>query len=399
MTVILLIISVAVMLYSLASGRLSRSVITMPMLFTTLGFALSEPLTGLGGLGLGREQGHAAVRLIAEVTLILVLFADASHVRRHVLGMSWQVPVRMLLIGMPLTIGLGTLFISLLFPGWGLGMALLTAAVLTPTDAALGQTVTSSPDVPERLRQTVNIESGLNDGLALPFVLLGAVIAVSEMAGPDNAGLLRASIIQVGVGPVAGALVGWLVAVALDKANDAKMTEETSTGLVFTGAAFAAFLLAEVLGGNGFLSAFVAGAVFGNVYRHNIHFISEFMEGEGQMLTMASFLVFGAVLLPVGLAHGTWQSLATAVGFLTVIRILPVWLALAGTGLATREKLFLGWFGPRGLASILFCVIMLEEFNLPGEDELLACMSMTVCLSIIAHGLSAQPMAKRIGRP
>jgi NhaP-type Na+/H+ or K+/H+ antiporter len=137
---------------------------------------------------------------------------------------------------------------------------------------------------------------------------------------------------------------------------------------------------------------------FGNTYKHNIHFIGEFMEGVGQILTMFAFLVFGALLLPDGIEHLSWKPIAVAIMFLTVVRMLPIWLSLLGTDLALREKLFLGWFGPRGLASILFTLIMTDEFDFPGEAELLACVSMTVFLSIIVHGVSAAPLSKWIGK-
>lgn len=388
---ILLGLIACVIVYSLLTKAISRTVVTLPMIFTGLGLLAAEPTKMLAE----PEVLDATKRFLAEVTLIIVLFADASHVRFSELRQNYKLPLRMLVIGMPLSILLGTLIITVLNPGAGIAMALLTAALLTPTDAALGQTVVSSTQVPLKLRQTINVESGLNDGLALPFVLLGAILA-SGSVGAD--GLLTSAIIQIVLGPLAGIVVGWGVAKLLGIADERDWSMESARGVVFLTTAFAAFLAAEIIGGNGFIAAFVAGAVFGNSYRNDLHFISEFMEGNGQLLTMSSFFVFGALLLPNGLEHLSVFSVSVGILFLTIVRIAPIVLSLWGTGLHLKEKLFLGWFGPRGLASILFTLIILDEYEFPGEAELLACVSVTVLLSIILHGLTAAPLAQRIGR-
>jgi len=173
---------------------------------------------------------------------------------------------------------------------------------------------------------------------------------------------------------------------------------ESAQGIVFVATAFISYLVAELIGGNGFISAFVAGAVFGNTYRHDIHFISEFMEGTGQLLTMAAFLVFGALMLPDALQHASIVSVTIAAGFLTFVRMVPIWISLAGTTLRLRDKLFVGWFGPRGLASILFTLIVMEKYDFPNKEELLACVSLTVLLSAILHGITAAPLTKLIAR-
>jgi len=192
-----------------------------------------------------------------------------------------------------------------------------------------------------------------------------------------------------------GLCIGWAVARLLDYAKNKNAISISSEGVVFLCTSFAAFLLAEDVGGNGFISAFVAGAVFGNVYKHDITFISEFMDCQGQLLTMAAFLIFGAVLLPSGIEHMSWIPVVVALLFLTVVRMLPIWFSLKGTSLSFKEKLFLGWFGPRGLASILFSLVIIDEYDIPNEEELLACVVMTVFLSIILHGISANPLVRR----
>lgn len=371
-------ILVCVIAYALLSKSITKTILTLPIIFMVIGYVCSKSIEGAAS----PEALDHGRRLLAEVTLVLVLFSDASHVRLMRLRESFKLPLRMLLIGLPLTIALGTLVAFLLSPESGLAMALLTAAVLTPTDAALGQTVVTSPDVPTRLSQTINVESGLNDGLVLPFVLLGAILASTGM-GHSTDGLAMDAVLQIVLGPIIGIAFGWGFAKAMDLAQNRDLMAEAAGGVAFVSVAFAAF---------------IGGMVFGNTYKHDIHFISEFMEGVGQLLTMAAFFVFGALLLPDGLTHMTWNAVVLAVLFLTVVHMLPIWLSLAGTGLALREKLFLGWFGPRGIASILFTLIMIDEFDFPGEEELLACVSMTVFLSIILHGVTAAPLSKWIGR-
>lgn len=385
---------VCIFTYSLLTNALAKTILTLPIVFMIVGYLSARPIEVLAE----PEVLDAGKRLLAEITLVLVLFSDASHVRLKSLRSHFGVPLRMLVIGMPLTIGLGAIFAYLLNPESGLAMALLTAALLTPTDATLGQTIVSSKDVPETLRQTINVESGLNDGLALPFVLFGAILASAGMEGAHTDELAASATLQIVLGPLVGVAIGWVFAKVMDAAQDRSLMAEAAGGVAFLAVAFSAFITSEIVGGNGFIAAFVAGIVFGNTYKHDIHFIGEFMEGVGQLLTMFAFIVFGALLLPDGLAHANWKAVVLAILFLTVVRMLPIWLSLLGTGLALREKLFLGWFGPRGLASILFTLIMMDEFDFPGEEELLACVSMTVFLSIILHGISAATLSRWIGR-
>jgi NhaP-type Na+/H+ or K+/H+ antiporter len=316
----------AFIVYSLLSRAIDRSLLTLPIIFMCLGYAVSGPLHAAAA----PEVLHEGKRLLAEITLVLVLFSDASRVRFSRLKENWALPCRMLLIGLPLSIALGTVVALLISPSSGFAMALLTAAVLTPTDAALGQAVVSSPDVPEQLSETINVESGLNDGLVLPFVLLGAILASAGMAEAKTDGLALSAVTQIVLGPLAGIGVGWLVAKAMDLAQNRDLIAEAAEGVVFLATAFAAYVAAEAIGGNGFIAAFVAGMVFGNTYRHDIRFVREFMEGAGQLLTMAAFLVFGALLLPDGLAHATPRAVVLAVLFLTVVRIGAIWLSLTG---------------------------------------------------------------------
>jgi NhaP-type Na+/H+ or K+/H+ antiporter len=390
----LLIVLAFAAAYALLSRRIEASVLTLPMIFTALGLAIGPAGLDMVPAVIDQEVIH----LITEITLILLLFSDASGVRRQSLAGNAAIPARMLLIGMGATIILGMLVARWVSPDQPWALALLVAAILTPTDAALGQSVLTNSAVPQRIGQSINVESGLNDGLVLPVVLVAAILAADGMsthdgAVPDNIALF--ALLQVTLGPLVGLAIGFGAAKLLDLAVDRKATTTVAQGLYFLTLAFFTFFAAEAVGGNGFIAAFVGGFVFGNTLRAPSMFIREFMEGEGQLLTLLTFLIFGAVLAPVGLEHATWQTATLAILFLTVVRMLPIWLYLAGAGLTTYEKLFLGWFGPRGLASILFALMVLERFEIPGGEELVACVVLTVLMSIVLHGLTATPLSNR----
>ncbi|MDT0618610.1 sodium:proton antiporter [Salinisphaera sp. P385] len=391
------LILLGVIAFAALSRRLETSMVTLPMVFAAFGW-----LIGQGGAELvPMHAEHEIIHTIAEITLILVLFADASRVDLRALRSHYAIPARMLLVGMPLTILLGTLLAHWVTPDASWAVALLVAAILTPTDAALGQTVVTSPAIPPRLRQGINVESGLNDGLALPVVMIAAIISAQGTGTvvegvPDN--VVVFALMQVVLGPLAGVVIGYLFARMLDAAINARFITTPFQGIYFLATAFLAFVAAELAGGNGLIAAFVGGLVFGHTLRSSTTFISEFMEGEGQLLTMFTFLIFGAVMVPLGIEHVTWKTVVLAIAYLSVIRVLPVWLSLAGSGLSSYEKIFLGWFGPRGLASILFALLILERFAIPGGDEILSCVVLTVMLSIVLHGVSANPMAGRFAQ-
>jgi len=270
--------------------------------------------------------------------------------------------------------------------------------LLAPTDAALGQSVVSAKAVPLRIRQSINIESGLNDGIALPAVLLFAALAGAAHGGNEAGDWLRFGLMQVTLGPLAGAIIGYAGARLIDTAAERGWTTTASQGIGILSLAVLAYVLAEMIGGNGFISAFVAGVVFGNSIRHPCTFLFEFMESEGQLLMLITFLVFGAALLPEGLAHVDVTVVVYALLSLTAIRMIPIALSLLGSGIRMPTYLFLGWFGPRGLASILFVLLILEEAEIPHRDEIFSITVVTVALSVILHGISAAPLAKVYGR-
>jgi NhaP-type Na+/H+ or K+/H+ antiporter len=248
------------------------------------------------------------------------------------------------------------------------------------------------------VRQAINIESGLNDGIALPAVLLFAALAgMAEGAGEAN-DWLRFGTLQVTLGPLAGIAIGFVGAKLIDAAAESGRATTPFQGVAILALAVLCYVGAEMIGGNGFIAAFVGGMVFGNTIRHPCTFLFEFMETEGQLLMLITFMVFGAALLPEGLAGVGVMHVVYAVLSLTVIRMLPIAISLLGSGVAAPTYAFLGWFGPRGLASILFVLLILEETKIMGESDILTVTVITVALSTLLHGVSAAPFAAAYGR-
>lgn len=381
----------ALLAFGLVSGRLQGSVLTGPMLFAAFGLLAGPAVTGLISLKISNTGLH----ILAEATLILVLFSDAASIDLRSLRRDHNLPVRMLVIGMPLTIVLGAIAAVVLFAGLSIWEALLLAAILAPTDAALGQAVLLNRAVPVRIRQALNVESGLNDGIALTVVLVLASLASMQQEAIDVSGWPLFGLKQVTLGPIAGVIVGFAGAKLVALCHRAGWLNDSGEGISALALAFGAYALAEVMHGNGFVAAFVAGLVFGNTLKLRCKFLYEFAETEGQILILFTFMAFGVVMLPMAITDLSVTVVVFALLALTVLRMVPVTLSLLGTGIRPVTSLFLGWFGPRGLASILFSLLILEKTDIAHKDELLIAIVVTVTLSILAHGITAGPLSRR----
>lgn len=390
---IAVVIAGAFLAYALASRKLADSLLTGPMLFAALGLVIGPQVLGWVDLPISHDNIH----LLAEITLVVVLFTDAAGADFGALTRARSLPTRMLLIGMPLAMLLGTLAALGLFPGWTIWEAALLAAILTPTDAALGQAVTENDAVPARIRAAINSESGLNDGLALPLVLLFAALVGQAAAGGAGHWLMLIGQ-QIVLGPAAGIAVGHLGGRWIGSAYEHGWMSEWAEGIAALAIAIGAFSLAEAVHGNGFLAAFAGGLAFGCALGRRCRFLFEFQNSEAHMLVLITFLVVGAMLMPAAAGHFSIACVLFALFALTVMRMLPIAISLVGLGLKREQIAFLGWFGPRGLASILFVLVILEQTRFDRNDEMLAAVVLTVGLSIIGHGVSAAPWARRLGR-
>jgi len=339
------------------------------------------------------DLDNAVIHIIAEITLILVLFTDAARINLKALWEDHDVPVRLLLVGMPLTILAGVLAAKWLLPELLMLEALVLAVILAPTDAALGQAVVSSPLVPNRIRQSLNVESGLNDGIALPLLLFVISFAASSQ-GHGDTDWIKFVLLQITLGPIAGIAVGWIGTRAINAAIERKYLTHEFCNIYLLCIAFIAYLGADLIGGNGFIAAFTAGVATGNTLKHVNEELYEFAESEGQLLNLIIFFLFGVTLLPQVWPQITWNIVFYALLSLTVVRVLPVFLSLLGKHLRWETTIFLGWFGPRGLASILFVLLVLEHAELANESLVFNTVIVTVAFSVLLHGLSALPGVK-----
>ena len=378
------------LLFAALSHRLKRSYVTLAIFFTSTGL-LAGPVLGLLDLKLGSEP----IKLLAEATLTLVLFSDASRISIPALRREFSVPARLLGLGLPMTIAAGTVAGAVILPEVSLVEALVLAVILACTDAALGQAVVTDRRIPSRIRQGLNVESGLNDGLCVPLFFIALAIAEADEGALSARGALELVAEEIGWGLVGGISAGALGAVALRTAQRRGLAEAHWLQILTAATALLAAGIAHGLGGSIFIAAFVGGFVFGAVRRDVGGEVGYLVDQGGEVLNAVTFLMFGAVILGPVIDDLGWEALLYAVVSLTVVRMLPVALAMLGTRARPPTIAFLGWFGPRGLASIVFAVILVEESALPHQETLLLAVVATVGLSVYAHGLSALPLTER----
>ena len=375
-----------IFVYSLFSGRLERTVITAPILFTTAGILILLAVPGMREL----EHDFVLYLRIAEAGLVLLLFTDASRTDLGLLKNIRNLPIRLLSTGMLLTILLGALAALGVFPNLTIWEAGILAAILAPTDAGLGQIIVNSPLVPLRIRQALNVEAGLNDGLSVPFMLF--FIALVEKGQAGQQGVLGRFIVeQLGYGGLVGAGIGLAGGLLLGLAHRKKWMAEQLQQLGVIALPLLCLLASEAVGASPFIAAFVAGLAVQVGFKEAGTQSVEFTEQWGSLLNLWVFFLFG--LLVARNAHQfTLAALLYAALSLTIVRMLPVALALAGTRLSRATVLFMGWFGPRGLASIVLVLVYLEhELHNPGEATIRIAVMATVLASIFSHGLSAMP--------
>ena len=388
----LAIVTALVFAWGTLSARLDRFDVTAPITFVLAGVLLTHGLLA----PLGFAPSPEAVKALAEVTLVLVLFSDASRVGLRDLRADVGLCLRLLGIGLPLTIGLGTLLALALFKDMNVWLALLVGAALAPTDAALGAGLMVNPAVPERIRRLTNVESGLNDGIATPVVLV-AVAGAGTAGHEGGIGPARA-VAELALGALIGAVVGgaggFLVRAALRRG----WAEGSFAGSAVLALALCAYACALALHGNGFIAAFVGGLAFGAIGGRRGERLMPFVEETGSLVSLLVWLAFGAIAVVPALKGLTWQTVVYAALSLTVIRMAPVAVALARGPLGRAAVLFVGWFGPRGLASVVFALLAREGLGEQVAGPAVRVIAVTVLLSVIAHGVTADPLARRYGQ-
>ena len=384
-------VAVTLLAFAAISGRIAGTPITAAMVFTAVGLVVGSEALGL----VEPAPAGETVKLLAEATLALVLFADASRIDVRALRGELSVPLRLLGIGLPLTLLAGFILALVVFPDLLWAEALLLAVILAPTDAALGQAVVTLTRLPSRVRQGLNVESGLNDGICVPLFWIVLAIAQAESGAIGDGAAVRLVLEQIGYGILAGVVAGVAAACVVVVAGARQFVGGSWLQIVPLAGAGLAFGLADPIGGSGFIAAFVGGFVFGAIRRRSGGEVGHLIEELGEVFSAVTFIVFGAVLLGPVLGDVTWSIALYAVLSLTVVRMLPVAIAMIGAGARKPTLAFLGWFGPRGLASIVFAVLVIEEGGLPHDDLILTTTYVAIGLSVLAHGLTAAPLANR----
>lgn len=391
----LAILAAIVLAYGAVADRLERTPFSGAMVFLGVGILLGP--VGFGFLNLGVDSGE--LRLIAELTLALVLFAEAADADLAVLRRSYVIPTRLLAIGLPLSIVLGFALGVPIFPELGLLEVALLATMLAPTDAALGKAVVTNPDVPPSMREGLKVESGLNDGICVPVLFVFLTFAVGH--DPNEGGPLQLTVSlfvhEIGVGAAVGIALAFAASKVLGTLDRrGGWIGRTWHPALVPALALLCFATAQSLHGSGLIACFMGGITVALMKPPNKHEWLHAAETTGDILSLLTWVAFGAVVVGQALPHFAWTHVVYAILSLTVIRMVPVWLSLVGLPLDNSGKLFAGWFGPRGLVSIVFVIIVLNA-GTPGDENLAMTVICTVILSIVAHGLSALPLASRYG--
>ena len=385
----LAILALFMFIYSAIAGRVERTWVSGPIVFAIFGL-----LIGPVGLDLlSFKADGETIRTLAELTLALVLFTDAAGADLPVLRRTEALPARLLLIGLPLTILLGFGVGVLLFEKLSLFEVALLATMLAPTDAALGKAVVTNEAVPNAVRQGLNVESGLNDGICVPilFVFLALATGKGGEGGPWQLAMVLVAK-EIGIGLAVGLVLTTMATLLLKFAKGQQWLTHTWIQVPVVALAFGCFAVAQFLGGSGFIAAFSGGLLFGGLAKQHREELLLAAESTGDTLALITWVIFGSAVVGQAVGHFSWLILLYAVLSLTAIRMLPVFVVLTGLGVSNEGKLFIGWFGPRGLASIVFGVIVLNA-NLPNSGPIAMTVVCTIMLSILTHGVTANPWA------
>ena len=386
------ILALFIFCYSLVAGRIERAAASGPIVFVVSGFSLGPVVFGWFDGSVSRD----GIKVLADLTLALILFIDAANVDFSVLKKQFRLPSRMLLVGLPGVIILGALTAAILFNRLSLLEAAILGTMLAATDAALGKAVVTNKAVPNQIRESLNLESGLNDGLCVPILFLFIALELGNVEGSGTMHALSLLVQELGIGLVVGVGLTAVGTKAFKWCQAKGWVTEIWRQVIVVALAIACFSVAQSLHGSGYIAAFVGGLLFGYIAKDATHKLVLASEGVGETLALMTWFVFGAGVIGQSFQAFTWEMLVYAFLSLTVIRMLPIFLSLSGTGEKTASKLFLGWFGPRGLASIVFAIIVLNK-GVPNAKFMAMVVVLTVFSSLVAHGISANSLSAAIG--
>jgi sodium/hydrogen antiporter len=390
----LLVFASFILIYSLIAKRIEKTAISGPLLAVIVGLATGPLLLNLINVKVEIE----GYKIIAELALALVLFTDAANTNIRELIKNVSIPSRLLLIGLPLTIVLGIVSGFMIFNGFSWIELGILATLLAPTDAALGKAVVTNQSVPAKIRESLNVESGLNDGICVPVLfLLIALFAAQTGEGVKFPFGLILFAKQIGIGLVAGLVITFVADRFVNYSEKHGWISKSWETIVIIALAFSCYTAAQIAGGSGFIACFTGGLLYSAINRKYKHDFLEKAEGAGDTLSMLTWIIFSSVVITIHLRHFTWEVILYSLLSLTLIRMIPVLLSLIHSGISWKEKLFISWFGPRGLASIVFAIIVFD-IGLPHKETIILTAVCTIMLSIILHGLTANPFIKMLNK-
>lgn len=385
----LLVLGLLLAAGALLSGLAHRSILSLSFFFLAAGMMLGPGLFGVIDL----ETTADLVKRVTELTLIVILFVDGLEVERSFVRRGWHVPTRTLLIAMPLT----AVFIALVggpLLGLSWGEAFLLGALLSPTDPVLTSSVCTNPKIPARIRNSLNLESGFNDGLALPAVILFAHYLLRDSGDLSWWQFLAR---DVGVGAAVG-FAGALVAVWLVKSLRGRMVMATHYLTLYAFAvSLSLYAAARFAGGNGFIAVYLAGIVMAAMGGDQAPAFPRFSRDLGEVLKLATFVIFGSLLAFSWWVDEGWRGLLFVLFVIFAARTLALLLSLIGTRLDWQERAFMAWFGPKGVACVAYSLLVLG-LEVPGGVRVFHLTALVVVASIILHGASDTPLANRFAR-
>jgi NhaP-type Na+/H+ or K+/H+ antiporter len=391
----LVFILVGTLLVATVSKRIRGTVISLPMIYTLFGLAVAFLFPDLVSL----QYNSPIVKTIAELTLVLVLASDSSRIKLKNLSRYHDLSIRMLLLGLPLTFVAGTLVGALIFTGSNIWLLAILAVALAPIDSSLAESSVDNPNVPMRIRQTLNVEGGMDDGITLPFILLFISLAVSTEIGGKTGSFLLFTAQKIGFGIIAGLIMGYLAARYISWGDKSGWISSQFQKIAWLALVLLTYGAAEAIGGNGFIAAFFFGIISGNtIEKQESNRLHRFAEVENTLLMMLTFMFYGAVMLFPALQHINIEMIIYAILSLTLARMLPVAISLIGTKLRLESVLYLGWFGPRGIASILYVYTILQVEGIDRQEMIFSLVMITIFFSVLMHGISAVPLTNRYAK-
>lgn len=397
-TAIPISLAVVTLGYALVARRLQSWNITAPMVFVAAGILLGSGWLGDRDMGIIKPTDHWFMG-IAEFSLAMLIFTDASKLSLREVEGDHRPVAKMLLFAFPLTLAAGLGVVLLLFPEYGWQAALLTALILCPTDTTLAGSAITDPAVPARVRRILGVEGGLYDGGSSPMLALLIVMVAVDAGEISAAGWVATAAWEIFGAVLVAVAVGGGGGLILRLARSKALTTHTSQQVAIALLAVLSYTVAIGIDANGYVAVFLGGLMFGASSRDLLHEDLDFAETAGTLISFVVWLVFGAAMVIPAVTEsgpGTW---ALAVLALTVLRMGPVAIALSHSGFRAPTVAYLGWFGPRGLATVIFAILALQDIGTdPVTDHLLRVATITALLSIFAHGLTARPLSHAYSR-